>query len=119
MFSMHRRFGELGFSVCSVFSVFMLDGAAPHEDRDMPMIINQTYRFQPPGGDAPIVIYGLQEYSPGQVRKVDVWKLNVPEPYRELISDGEELTSYGSVIRALARLFCDADEQKAKALISS
>ena len=84
-------------------------------------IQNQSYQFVPPGGDPanPIRILGLQEYSPGQSRKTDVWLLKVPEAYRHAIPDGTECESYGAVLRFIARIYFDGDDAKAKSAISS
>ncbi|PSM15854.1 hypothetical protein C7T96_23120 [Nitratireductor sp. StC3] len=77
------------------------------------LIPNQTYQFVPRDGDItkPIIIAGLQGYSPGQSRKVDVWAFTVPDAYRSKLQDGTECRSYGEVIRTLAAVFYDGDEE--------
>lgn len=83
------------------------------------LIPNQTYQFVPPEGDTtkPIKIDGLQEYSPEQSRKVDVWAFTVPDAYASKLQDGTECRSYGEVIRTLAAAFCDGDEEAIKRLM--
>ena len=48
------------------------------------MIVNQKYHFTPPNGpqDRPIIVLALQEYSPGQQHKTDVWKVQPPDGSR-------------------------------------
>ena len=78
------------------------------------MMIECTYEFTPPGGKARIKIHGMQPYSPGQTRKVKVWKLDVPDEYAARLERDAEFDSWGVVIRTLANLFCGGEEQAAK-----
>ena len=75
-------------------------------------MVNQRYEFVPPDGDPadPIVISGLQEYAPGQQRKVDVWTIEVPQALRGALADGWECRSYAEVTRMLAHAFFNGDE---------
>ncbi len=77
---------------------------------------NQRYQFVPPGGDSadPIQILGLQEYSPGQSQKVDVWLLKVPDQYHKFLKTDMECDSFGEVLRILAHLYFDGDIAKAE-----
>ena len=81
------------------------------------MITNQRYTFTPPGHTAPIKINGVQNYSPGQMRQVDVYLLFVPPELQSLLPDRYECDTWGDVLRTLARVFCDGDEKAAKELI--
>jgi hypothetical protein len=85
-----------------------------------PKITNQTYEFRPPDGDPdhPILIHGLQEDSPGQSRKVDIWKVTVPPEYAAEFGNRDEFGSYGAMVRALAGLFCGGDENAAANLLT-
>lgn len=81
--------------------------------------IEQRHEFRPPNGDPsrPIVILGLQDYSPGQTRKVKVWRLKVPDEYRGRVSDETECSSFGEVCRTLASCFFDGDVERVKPCI--
>jgi len=85
------------------------------------LITTQTYAFTPPGGDprSPIMIFGLQEYEPGQSRKVDVWRLSVPAEVETSLPTGTEFYTFAGVTRILAQLFCDGDESAVAQLIES
>jgi hypothetical protein len=85
------------------------------------LISNSEYEFRPPNDASalPILISGLQEYSPGQSRKSNVWRLRVPELYRDKISDDTECSSYGEVSRLLARAFFDGDELRVEPCITT
>jgi hypothetical protein len=76
------------------------------------MIINQRLEFTPPDGDPdrPILILGLQEYSPGQARKVDLWKLEPPAEFAALFGAHVEFDTYASMCATLANRFCDGDQ---------
>jgi hypothetical protein len=77
------------------------------------MIVEQRHVFRPPDGlGGPIVIVGMQEYSPGQTSKATRWSLGVPKEYRDRIPDRTECSSYGEVRRTLARCFFDGDEKQ-------
>ena len=70
----------------------------------MQPIINQRYEFRPPGGDPvqPILVRGIQEYSPGQLRKNDLWEVKAPQAYADKLEGLTECDSYGAVGRLLA-----------------
>jgi hypothetical protein len=78
------------------------------------MMPNQRYRFVPPGGDhtSPILIVGLQDYSPGQQHKVDVWRFEVPAAYQDALPDGTECDSYAAACGLVARVYFDGDVAK-------
>jgi hypothetical protein len=77
------------------------------------MIPNRTYEFTPPSGGPPITVHGLQDYSPGQSRKVDVWRAE-PSPEMESRFGGHvEFDNWKVMIATLARMFCDGDEKAA------
>jgi hypothetical protein len=61
----------------------------------------------------PIKVLGLQNYSPDQSRKVDVWKLDVPPEYTSRFGGHVEFDSWKVMIATLARMFCDGDEKAA------
>ena len=73
--------------------------------------INQRYEFTPPYGDPtqPILVFGVQEYSPGQSRECNLWRLKVPDAYAGKLDDQTECDSYGSVCRLLAGIFFGGD----------
>jgi hypothetical protein len=77
-------------------------------------VINQRYEFRPPNGDpgAPIEIIGLQEYSPGQTKACDLWRLHVPPKYINQVQDQSECATYGGVTRLLANAFFGGDESR-------
>jgi hypothetical protein len=85
------------------------------------MIPNQQYEFTPSNGDPtrPIVILGLQEYSPGQTRKVDVWKLVLPAEYAPQFGGHVEFPHFSSMLTALANHFCGGDEAAVSARLIS
>ena len=84
-------------------------------------IPNQIYEFTPPGGEGkpPIVILGLQEYSPGQSRKVDLWRFEVPDDFVGNIPNGTEVTTFAVVERYLAESFCEGDQAAVRPLLLS
>lgn len=95
---------------------YMLSGK--HEGDNVRFIPNQRLEFTPPGGSEAIVIWGLQDYSPRQTPKSDVWRLMVPAAYVGILPDGTEFSSFGQVSVTLARAFCGGDQAMASALIS-
>jgi hypothetical protein len=80
------------------------------------MIVNARYFFLPPNGhpDRPLTVLALQDYSPGrrQQQQVDVWQIERPlDPACALpLGDHLEFSSYGALISALAKIFCQGDE---------
>lgn len=75
-------------------------------------VINQRYEFLPPKGDPTlaIVILGLQEYSPGRTRKVEVWTIHdPPETYALMLGRRFEFDNWKVLVEALAHVFCDDD----------
>ena len=74
-------------------------------------IINQRYEFWPPRGDStqPILILGLQDFSPSQSQTCNLWRLKVPDAYQGKVEDQTECDSYGLVCRLLASAFLDGD----------
>jgi hypothetical protein len=74
-------------------------------------IINQRYEFWPPGGDCtqPILVLGLQDFSPDQSQTCNLWRLNVPDAYLGKVEDQTECDSYGSACRLLASVFFGGD----------
>ncbi len=62
------------------------------------MIPNRMYEFTPPNGDPsrPIVVLGLQDYSPGQTQKTDIWKLDLPAEHAAQFAGHVEFDSYKS-----------------------
>jgi hypothetical protein len=85
------------------------------------MIPNQRFLFVPPGGSVlePIVILGLQDFSPGQTHKVQVWKFTVPPGAGPEHLSQEEPTSWSGVLRTLARYFPGEDEASLRQRITS
>lgn len=80
------------------------------------MVENQRYEFTPPDGasDTPIVIFGMQEYSPGQQQSCDVWRIEVPKQYRDWMPDESEYDNFGEVMQRLAAVFFDGDEAQTR-----
>ena len=79
------------------------------------LIPNQKYVCTPPNGDPalPIVILGMQAYSPGQSHRSDVWVLEVPDTYSSQLPDGTECASFAEVCRMIARSFFDGNVDSA------
>lgn len=76
------------------------------------MVTNTRYEFTLGGGS--ISVIGLQDYSPGQIRKVDVWKVVVPEVHANKLG-GAEFSSWGSMLKTLADVFCGGHTDAASA----
>lgn len=74
------------------------------------MIVNRRYEFRPPNGQVPITVLALQDYSPGQTQKVDIWKVDPPAQYATAFGDHLEFSSYATLIARLATLFCRDDQ---------
>jgi hypothetical protein len=74
-------------------------------------IINQRYEFRPPGGDPaqPILIFGIQEFSPGQTQECDLWRVKTPQAFADKLEGQTECDSYGAVCRLLAGAFFGGD----------
>lgn len=75
------------------------------------LIPNQIYEFTPPEGAAPITILGLQDYSPGQRSKVDVWRIKPPPELAARFGSHVEFDTWKVVVATLAGMFCDGDEK--------
>lgn len=78
-------------------------------------IPNQIYQFTPPEGSVPIRILGLQDYSPGQNRKVDAWRIEAPPELAVRFGNDLEFDTWKVVVATLARMFCDGDEKAVSA----
>ncbi len=52
----------------------------------------------------------LQEYSPGQQHKTDVWKVQPPDGLEVIFGSHVEFASYQSLIAMLATTFCQSDQ---------
>ena len=77
------------------------------------MMIECSYEFTPPGGKTAITIHGMQPYSPGQERKAQVWQVQVPDEYAPKLRS-TDFDTWGVVLRTLANVFCDGNEDAAK-----
>ncbi len=77
------------------------------------MIPNRRYEFTPPGSSSPITISGLQDYSPGKARKVEVYKVDMSAEQAAQFGGHVEFDTWKAVIVTLARMFCDGDEKDA------
>jgi hypothetical protein len=77
------------------------------------MIATRRHEFTPPNGGPPITVHGLQDYSPGQSRKVEVWKLDVPAVHAVQFGGHVEFDNWKVMIATLARMFCSGDEKAA------
>lgn len=78
------------------------------------MVINRVYEFTPPDGAAVIKVVGLQNYSPGQTRKVDLWILEAPTEYAAHFGKGiPEFERWSVLVATLANMFCDGNEKDA------
>ena len=77
------------------------------------MISNRRYEFTPPDSSSAIIIEGLQHYSPGRTRKVDVYKLDVPAEHAARFGGRVDFNTWKALIATLARMFCDGDEKAA------
>jgi hypothetical protein len=85
-------------------------------DQGNPMpacIQNQVYEFVPPQGSVQIKILVLQDYSPGQARKVHVWRVEPPPELASCFGGHVEFDNWKVLIATLARMFCDGDEKAA------
>ena len=58
------------------------------------------YEFTPPDGGPPIGVSGLQDYSPGQTRKVDVWRIEVSAELAAQFGVRTEFGSHDSMLAA-------------------
>lgn len=63
----------------------------------------------------PVILYGLQDYSPGQSKRCDVWVFEVPAEHQENLADKTECLSFGEAVSTLAISFFDGDIAKAEA----
>lgn len=79
------------------------------------MIPSRTYEFTPPSGGPPIAVHGLQDYSPGQTRKVEIWRLEVPAEHVAKLGSHIEFDSWATMLATLANMFCDGDKDAAEA----
>jgi hypothetical protein len=75
-------------------------------------IANQRYYIAIPGYPEPVRLLGLQEYSPGQSSRVDVWQIQVPKELQDKLQDGWEASSYPEALRTIARAFFGGDESR-------
>ena len=73
------------------------------------MIANMVYEFIPLANASPIRILGVQDYSPGQVRKVDAWRLDLPAEHAARFGDQVEFDSWDAMLSALAGAFLGGD----------
>lgn len=81
------------------------------------MVPTCRYGFTPPDGGPPIGVSGLQDYSPGQMIEVDVWKLELPPERAVQFGSHVEFASHDSLLTALAQHFCNGDKIAASALL--
>lgn len=75
----------------------------------MRTIIHEIYRFIPPRGQPaqPILLFGMQEYSPRQIQRCHFWQFKVPQTYGHLIPDGTQCLSFAQARSVLACCFLD------------
>jgi len=73
------------------------------------MIANTIYEFRPLASGSPVRVLGVQDYSPGQVRKVETWRLDLPAEYADQVGDHVEFDSWDAMLSALAGAFLDGD----------
>lgn len=93
-----------------LLDVAALLGAYSHNQREAKVKVpTAIYEFTPPNGGPAISVSGLQDYSPGQPRKADVWKLGVPAEHAAAFGGHLEYGSYDSAVAALAQQFCGGD----------
>jgi hypothetical protein len=78
------------------------------------LILHQRYEYVREGGDrkSPIVIAGLQEYSPAQRReKVTVWRFDVPAGVAADLPSGLKVDTWKDVIHTLKRYFSSETDE--------
>ena len=73
------------------------------------MIANTIYEFTPLASGSPVRILGVQDYSPGQARKVEAWRLDLPAEYAGQFGGHVEFESWDAMLFALAGAFLDGD----------
>jgi hypothetical protein len=73
------------------------------------IIANTIYEFTPLASGAPVRVLGVQNYSPGQVQKVETWRLDLPAEYAGQFGDHVEFDSWDAMLSALASAFLDGD----------
>lgn len=59
-----------------------------------------------------MLIVGVQDYSSGQQKKVDVWRLKCRRPIKMPYLMGAKCDSYAGACGLLARLYFDGDVAK-------
>ncbi len=83
------------------------------------LIVNQRYEFLPPGESVPVIVTGMQEYSPGQTKRSDIWRLEASDTLSHLVPTETEFRSFGEVQRELARIFCSGDVSKVSSALKA
>ncbi len=73
------------------------------------MIANVIYEFRPLSSGSPVRVLGVQDYSPGQVQKVEAWRVDFPAEYAGQFGDHVEFDSWDAMLSALAGAFLDGD----------
>ena len=73
------------------------------------MIANMIYEFTPLASGSPVRVLGVQDYSAGQVQKVEAWRLDLPAEYEGQFGGDVEFDSWDAMLSALAWAFLDGD----------
>jgi hypothetical protein len=73
------------------------------------MIANVVYEFTPLSSGSPVRVLGVQDYSPGQARRVETWRLDLPAEYAGQFGNHVEFDSWDAMLSALACAFLDGD----------
>lgn len=73
------------------------------------MIANVIYEFRPLSSGSPVRVLGVQDYSAGQVRKVEAWRLDLPAEYADQFGGHVEFESWDAMLSALASAFFGGD----------
>lgn len=76
------------------------------------LALNQSHEITVPGGDParPVKLLGMQDYSPGQTRKVDEWHVQVPDDLLARWGNHHFFGSYKAACEAIATVFFGGDE---------